>query len=295
MLAAPNKFSSGRNELEEFQTAVALRFAANADRFTDEQSRVRYIASLLEGEASLAVRSKINGNTGIVDIASVQDFWTFLYSNFGDPDRRGTAQRAISNLRMKNRTFSAYVAEFNRYIGYCDFNDEAKKSYLLAGISAELRNDLITLDLDGRDIQGVIALCQAIDQRRRDADIANSQTRKAFSTVIRPSRPNTNVFAPPPTTTRPSAQQAPAQAFNYDPMDLSTANVKRKGPLSEAEKTRRRNFGLCNYCGEAGHFASSCPKVPGRGLNGAAVTFTQGRRAHGLSTTEFNPPTSENA
>lgn len=34
---------------------------------------------------------------------------------------------------------------------------------------------------------------------------------------------------------------------------MSSAN--KRGPLSQEEKDRRNNLGLCRYCGEAGHIA----------------------------------------
>ena len=42
------------------------------------------------------------------------------------------------------------------------------------------------------------------------------------------------------------------------PMDLSTA--RKKGPLTAAEKKRRRDNSLCLYCGSPGHWATTCPQ-----------------------------------
>lgn len=39
------------------------------------------------------------------------------------------------------------------------------------------------------------------------------------------------------------------------PMDVSAA----RGPLSDAERQRRRAGGLCLYCGQPGHLARTCP------------------------------------
>jgi hypothetical protein len=35
--------------------------------------------------------------------------------------------------------------------------------------------------------------------------------------------------------------------------------VKFRGPLTEAEKDRRRQLNLCMYCAGAGHSADTCP------------------------------------
>ena len=43
-------------------------------------------------------------------------------------------------------------------------------------------------------------------------------------------------------------------------MEIDAAH--RRGPLSEAEKQRRRANRLCLYCGGPGHIAIHCPHRP---------------------------------
>ena len=62
---------------------------------------------------------------------------------------------------------------------------------------------------------------------------------------------------PHPAQHRP--QPAPVTSPGPVPMDLSAVT---RGPLSEEEKQRRREFNLCNYCGEPGHYARYCPNKP---------------------------------
>ena len=49
------------------------------------------------------------------------------------------------------------------------------------------------------------------------------------------------------------------------PMEIDAAH--HRGPLSEAEKQRRRANRLCLYCGGPGHIAIHCPHRPKRQLN----------------------------
>ena len=39
-------------------------------------------------------------------------------------------------------------------------------------------------------------------------------------------------------------------------MEIGT--MGKRGPLSEAERARRRRMNLCLYCGEPGHIAVAC-------------------------------------
>jgi 6-phosphogluconolactonase/glucosamine-6-phosphate isomerase/deaminase len=48
-------------------------------------------------------------------------------------------------------------------------------------------------------------------------------------------------------------------------MEIDT--TRRRGPLSEEEKQRRRANRLCLYCGGPGHIAMNCPHRPKRQVN----------------------------
>ena len=49
------------------------------------------------------------------------------------------------------------------------------------------------------------------------------------------------------------------------PMEIDM--TRRRGPLSDEEKQRRRANRLCLYCGGPGHIAIHCPHRPRRQVN----------------------------
>ena len=51
------------------------------------------------------------------------------------------------------------------------------------------------------------------------------------------------------------------------PTQLETDTTRRREPLSEEEKQRRRANRLCRYCGGPGHIAVNCPHRPKRQAN----------------------------
>ena len=63
---------------------------------------------------------------------------------------------------------------------------------------------------------------------------------------------------------RPFARDVP-QANTPTPMEIDT--MRRRGPLSEEEKQRRRANRLCLYCGGPRHIAINCPHRPRRQVN----------------------------
>ena len=68
-----------------------------------------------------------------------------------------------------------------------------------------------------------------------------------------------SVVATPPQVSRPITRDGPT------PMEIES--TQRRGPLSDAEKQRRRAHRLCLYCGRPGHIAVNCPHKPRRQVN----------------------------
>jgi hypothetical protein len=254
----PDRFNGDRDKLENFRLMMILKLKGNEDWYPTEQDRLRYIFSRLEGAAQQQVISRVRLD-GSIEITSTEELWTILERSFGDPDRKGTAQRTVQNLRQRNREFHVYLAEFQRHIEYTGFNEEAKKTVLLNGISSELRDLLVTQDIENTSLDNTIHICQRIDQRHRAAQALQR----------RPFTPRAS-FGSPHTSPRTPATPTPAPLFTPSPipssspaelMDLSAARVQR-GPLTDAEKRRRREQDLCLYCGDGQHRVLNCPRKP---------------------------------
>ena len=54
------------------------------------------------------------------------------------------------------------------------------------------------------------------------------------------------------------------------PMEIEA--TRRRGPLSDEEKQRRRANRLCLYCGGLGHIAINCPDRPKHQVNQILTT-----------------------
>ena len=67
------------------------------------------------------------------------------------------------------------------------------------------------------------------------------------------------------------AKPFPRESYNASPMNTPTSmeidTTRRRGPLSEEEKLRRRANRLCLYCGGPGHIVVNCPHRPRRQVN----------------------------
>lgn len=254
----PAMYGGAKEELEPFLTQLRAKLSLDADHFPNESDKIYYGVSRLEGDAMNIVMPHMKSdNTS--DYSKVEDLMETLITAFGDPDKKGTAQRELRNLRQKNTDFASFVAQFRRWSPSTGFDDPSLTSFLSEAISSELKQAMISLEVPEK-LTDYIALLQRLDNR----------IRALKNTNIRP--PLTGPYRSTPTVSRPqmytpsssvvsTAIEPPllpsdsASNLGHIPMDLSNA---RRGPVPLEEKLRRKALGICSYCGGVGHIASKC-------------------------------------
>ena len=116
----------------------------DAQKFRDDQHKMMYITSLLEGNApqmiySYIVKGRINFNT-------ITELWETLDSAYDDPDRQGTAEQELAILKQGTREFSAYFADFQRTMAELEWDPSAKKAALRQGMAGNLKDLLLAYD-----------------------------------------------------------------------------------------------------------------------------------------------------
>ena len=228
-------------------TQLRIKLNINKDHYPTEQSKLAYALSRLKEKALEQLQPYLERD-GNIALADMDAFYTKLQFAFGDPDRKATAQRELRLLRQKNKEFYLYLSDYQRLVPDTGFDDEAKRSILLDGLSDELKSALITVDLPA-PLDDTIQVLQKIDNRFRSVQ---ASLRKPFSygasrsssAPSTPSAPNIKTSSGP-TTPAPRSTHTPSS--DSDVMDLSTS--RRRGPITPAERSRRMNEGLCMYCG----------------------------------------------
>uniref|UniRef100_A0A9Q8P547 Retrotransposon-derived protein PEG10 n=1 Tax=Passalora fulva TaxID=5499 RepID=A0A9Q8P547_PASFU len=258
----PDEFDGNKSKFEAFETQLTIKLLANADHFPQEKDKVTYVFSLLRGDAAAQVQHYIDNATQTIGCPDVLTLMQDLRAAFGDPDRRATAQNAIHNLLQKNKSFAEYLAAFNRDIGFTGYNEETKKSTLRRGLSAELLRALEDKDVGAMSFRELVETCQ-----RLDSNMKHTASLLASRSQGRQPRGPGSHFAAPLGAAAPTA--LPPVSVG-DAMDLSAgAAVPRvqglvNGKLTPEEKLRRRQAGLCTYCGGPGHIAANCPQLAAR-------------------------------
>jgi hypothetical protein len=257
----PPKYSGDRAGLRPFLTHLLLKLSSDNDLFPDEQKKLAYTIGRLEGSAFNHLLPYVHA-TG-VNLENTEALVEVLETAFGDPDRVGSAERALENLRQGNRDFATYYAEFSRLIADVNWNSgPAIRHALRRGLSLELRQELVHHDLPD-SLNEFVRLCQKLDNRLRAFEAehrSRSFSRPPPRHAPIPGRTPAPVL--PPAAIRAPPLNAAPNPFSPAPMDISSSRRK----LTPEERSRRIAEGLCLYCGGAGHIAALCPNAqPRRG------------------------------
>jgi hypothetical protein len=108
---SPDFSGADRTQLRGWIAQLRMVIRHTPSRFPDEQAKMRYAFNRLSAVALKQVLPHVrdNGDIGLGDLPA---FIHLLEAAFGDPDRVATAERAMKEIKQKNREFSLYYAEF---------------------------------------------------------------------------------------------------------------------------------------------------------------------------------------
>jgi hypothetical protein len=139
-MADPAKFSGDRSKHPDFLTKMRLHLMANADRFLNENAKMMYIISHLEGAALRQIATFVDGAS--INFDSPIGVMEYLETSFGDPDPTGTARRELNQLEQ-GEDFSAYLTEFRRIIRKLKYDDKAQMDSSEMGLSPKWQDALV--------------------------------------------------------------------------------------------------------------------------------------------------------
>ena len=163
---------------------------------------------------------------------------------------------------------ASYANQFLEYLAYLDWTEETKLTQFNRGLKPELLRALAVRGQCESTLERWIPIVVSIDEnlyeieqelKRRGGNKSGQSSKSTYSQSSNRSRDHndsardTRQTNPTPTTTSTSS--------GIVPMDVDATRQSRpRGPLSEAEKERRRKNNLCFYCGEGSHLFKNCPK-----------------------------------
>ena len=275
-IPTPAKYSGDPSGFRQFMVQCEFTFAAQPSCYSSDQNKLAFIMNLL-------VDSPLNWAVAYLNRLHVTErnydrFVADFQRVFDHPAMGQTAARRLYSVRQGRRDVTAYNIEFLTLAAGTKWNDEALLTAYYHGLSPELRDELATRE-DSDNLNSLMKLAVKIDQRLRERrrersfriPSVDSYTEEAGLSLA--AAGHVTATSPPSALTRadpfstssvdPNAMEvdaghvtatSPPPAFSgAEPMEIGRAH------LTDEERQRRFREKTCMYCGQPGHFVSTCP------------------------------------
>ena len=264
----PEEYSGERHKVQSFLTQVRMYTMLQPRQFGYGTQKVLFAASFLRGTAFAWFEAYFN-KTGVERPSWLDDFDEFsaqLEATFGDPDRKETAARKLTELKQ-TRSVGEYWAVFQQYAVQTDWNDSAKSYQFRVGLKSSVKDALSYNDIPSTCVE-LAELAIRLDRRiheREEESKRNSPVRKDTAEVRPfkkgnnrgvPSRSYKNQSRTTTTEVRTTTQARPTSV-------VGDRFSKPQNKLSDAEYERRRREGRCLQCDQLGHIKRDCPQLRG--------------------------------
>lgn len=239
-LSALERFSGAPDTCRSFLTLCSLTFELQPLTYPTERSRVAFMITQLTGRARNWGAAEWEKQSALC--SSVAAFSEGLRKVFDHATPGREAARGLFNLAQGSRRVTDYSIEFRTIAAESDWNSSSLADAFYNGLSDAIKDELAARDPPG-DLDVLIATAIRIDgriQERRREKVLTSTSRSLPRLPVSPS----------------TSTGFPTAAASSDPVEPMQLGRTR---LSAAERQRRQRENCCMYCGEGGHYVSSCP------------------------------------
>uniref|UniRef100_A0A8C5QDM6 CCHC-type domain-containing protein n=1 Tax=Leptobrachium leishanense TaxID=445787 RepID=A0A8C5QDM6_9ANUR len=251
-MKAPVRYDGTPNLCRGFLTQLEILFENNPGSCVSDKAKVGYLINHLTDKALLWATPLWENKKPI--IYDYEGFTSELKRTF-DPSRRATnAGRSLFHIKQGNRRVSDYAIEFKTLTSEVHWPNDVLTLAFTEGLNEALMFELAPLKLP-EHLDHLVDFCIAMDDQIRDRRHSRDRPRRVLPPLpLVPRHTNTSGTPEPERTDLPVVE----------PMQIGRTGI------SEAERTYRRERGLCFYCAGAGHFRLQCPQRPrgGRGDTG---------------------------
>ncbi|KAE8235657.1 hypothetical protein A4X06_0g9801, partial [Tilletia controversa] len=241
-------FDGGRNTraLSNYLYDVKQHFKVDPSKYSTEVLKIIFAASFLKDTARTWDQTLDESPTG-PPWSTFVDFQDELNANFSEIDPLEHWLVKWDSLQQKS-SVSAYLSDFTAIASHLDLTDQIKVHHFKRGLKNDVLDQLALLPQPS-DFDGLVKLANQIDARLF-AQRRSKSTSQASSIQFKPKTSYKSTSVNIPVEVKPIAS---------GPVPRQIDATQRRGPLTEAEKQRRRDNNLCLYCGGANHIANACP------------------------------------
>ena len=235
------KYDGDSATCRSFLTLCDLTFNLQPLSFNTEESRVAFIITNLTGRAREWATAEWEKKSPSCD--SAEAFSAALRRVFDHRAPGREAARGLLTLRQGSKRVSDHSIRFRTLAADSGWDEHALFDTFLRSLADDIQDQLAPLDLPG-DFESLVDLAIKIDNRLHERRNERTRsTRRLLPSSDSPGLPQL------PSLTGNAVGVAPAAD---EPMHLG------RTPLTPEERQRRRSEGRCYYCGQSGHFLSSC-------------------------------------
>ena len=272
----PKAFTGKTEDAKQFTAQCDLVFRTSPKSYTTDENKICYAISFLQGDAFHWVEPHLDPDQKEPNwLTTWAQFKARLLQDFGYHDQADASRRALQKLRQ-TAGVTEYAIAFRRHSAFINDTDEAQRYAFFNGLREDVKERILDPS-DSSTLEDLIVKATKFDA------LLSARTRNQA-----PPRPATTTYRTytPAAATTTSVRSAPPTGPTPMDVDATSRVSKFRGPLTDAEKLRRRTLGLCSYCGGPGHFADSCPaRRPGPRLNVSAAEYTPPAPPQGTITT----------
>jgi len=226
-------------------------FTMCPNTYPTHEQKVLFVISLLRGPAFNWARDIPEQP----DHPLRHDYPTFkiaLGNLYLDRNLQAISEAKLSQLRQ-TKSAATYAVDFQSLSAPLDLNDGAKCLLFYQGLKTEVKDAIATVGCAAVFVS-LVDQAISIDQRKHQRSVEDKKT--TSSTTQGPPPFGSKPFSKP--QSKPSSSSASANVTSSPA--ASSSGSTPKGPLSDAEKARRKQKGLCMYCGEPNHIWANCPR-----------------------------------
>ena len=186
------KYGGAREKFESFKYAFRAKLRANYDWYFTKNMKFDYAFFCLKNVVRTQMLPRMV-EKNVSKFYSAEKLLHCLNVNFGDQNKKQTAQNKIRTLKMGKKTFAEYLAEFQQYIKDTGFDIDNQKYFFLTGCSWEFQKFLVQHDTNRMTFDEVVIICQILWIKDQLANQARPKNYPNFTHPI--SAPNSNMLS----------------------------------------------------------------------------------------------------
>ena len=249
-LPQPPLFSGTQSELPLFKLKLLHFLVGNQTTYHNSETQLLYAGSLLSGSAGQWYHSLLDPVTLLLPTTyDLPRFFAELEDFFGGGVTLQSRERSLQILRQTGSVSDLAIA-FQNITN--TFIPRWADHPLIYVFSQKLR-ETIRFEMTARGaipltFQTYIAAAISVEQNHAAAALSRNQPPPPPPRSLPPPPPRPPPFQPAPASSQPT------------PMDVDGTRGFR-GSLTNEERRRRSDAGLCAYCGQLGHVLATCPSA----------------------------------